>query len=52
MAAKLVLFLIILALIVAVAIIAAFYYFTRKEELEHEKELREMEQTEKLFEEE
>lgn len=50
MAVKVVLALLVLAIVISVAMVMAFKYFERKAELDHEKELQEMEQTEKLFE--
>jgi len=49
MAAKLVILLLIVALILSVAILAAFWYFKETAELNHEQEMKQMEQTEKLF---
>jgi len=49
MAAKLVILLLIVALILSVAILAAFWYFKEAAELNHEQEMKQMEQTEKLF---
>lgn len=43
MAVKLVLALIVLTIIVALVIVAAFLYFKRQAELDHEKEMTEME---------
>lgn len=49
MAAKLVIFLLVVALVVSVATIAAFWYFKETAEMEHEREKKKMEQTEELF---
>lgn len=51
MAVKVVLVLMLLAFVLSLVVLGALTYFTRKAELEHEKELKEMDQQEKLFEE-
>jgi cell division protein FtsL len=50
MVAKLVIALLVLVVITAVLVWQAFRYFERQAELNHEKEMREMDQTEELFE--
>lgn len=50
MAAKLVFLLLIVALILSVAILAAFWYFKETAELSHEQKMKQMEQTEQIFE--
>jgi len=49
MVVKLVFVLLVLAIVLALCVIAAYRYFDNQAEREHEKELREMEQREKLF---
>lgn len=50
MVAKLVFGLLVLAFVLSVAVTAAYLYFREQAALEHEKEMKQMEQTEKLFE--
>lgn len=49
MVAKLVIGIAALIIIVAIVIIISFWYFHQESEREHEKELREMEQTDKIM---
>lgn len=49
MAVKLVLFLLVLAIVLSLAVLAAFWYLDNRGEREHEKTLREMEQTHEML---
>lgn len=50
MAAKLIIAMVVLAIIVCVAVVAAFWYFNQHDERQHEKDLKQMEHTEKILE--
>lgn len=50
MVAKLALGLVVLTIIVAVAVVAAFWYFNQHDARRHEKDLKQMEHTEKVLE--
>lgn len=49
MAAKALLLLAVVAIIVSVAIVAAFWYFNQESERDHEKDLKQMEHTERVM---
>jgi CHASE3 domain sensor protein len=49
MVAKLALVLFVLAVVVSLTTLAAFWYFNQESEREHERELREMEQTDEIL---
>lgn len=49
MVAKLVLVLVVLAVVVSLTTLAAFWYFDQEGERAHERELREMEQTDEII---
>ncbi|MFC6953940.1 hypothetical protein [Halorubellus litoreus] len=49
MVAKLVVALLALAVVVSVVTLAAFWYFDKASEREHERELRELEQTDEIL---
>lgn len=51
MVVKLVLFMVILAIVLSIAVVASFWYLKHRAEMKHEKDLEEMEQTERLFDE-
>lgn len=50
MAAKLVVALMAIAFVIAVVVIAAFWYFNEHDQRQHEKDLKQMEHTEKILE--
>lgn len=52
MAVKLILALIVVLVIISIAVAASFWYFKETAEMKHERELKQMEQTEALFEDE
>jgi len=50
MVVKLVALLLVVAIVLSVAVIASYWYLAKRAEQEHEKELRELENQQKLFE--
>jgi len=50
MVVKLVALLLVLAVVLSVAVVASYWYLAKRAEQNHEKDMKKMEQTEKLFE--